>query len=244
MGIEIDRTNHVPIFWQIKQDLHKKILSGFYKVEEQIPSESKLAEKYKVNRLTARSAVTELVNEGLLYRRQGQGTFVCRQRIETGIARLSSFMNDMKEKGYSVFSEVLVKEEKEPSAQMKEYLKIHPGDTVYNIKRLRFANGEPIVLQDAFIPSQYCSGLLDYNFEKVSLYETLKNNYSLDISHASESLEARIADDEQADYLRVSKNSPILFSFRLTMLDDDTPIECVTSLYRSDRYKFEIKLSK
>jgi GntR family transcriptional regulator len=78
----IKKGSHVPVYWQIKEDLYSQIISGQLKPNERIPSEPKLAKKYNVSRLTARNAVTALVNDGYLSRVQGQGTFVKQPRVE------------------------------------------------------------------------------------------------------------------------------------------------------------------
>ncbi|MEW5815892.1 MAG: GntR family transcriptional regulator [Spirochaetota bacterium] len=240
--MNIDRNSHVPVYWQIKEDLYKKIVTGVLKTDDQIPSEPKLAEMYNVSRLTARNAVTELVNEGYLYRVHGQGTFVCKPRVETSSSKITSFMEDMTRRGFSVHSKVLIAQVFDPDENIRELLKLSAGDKAYYLRRLRFANAEPIVLQDAFLPCTHCKGLLDENLETESLYDILRNKYNLVISLARESLEARAAEKEQAEYLQIDRGAPILYSKRLTMLKNDIPIEYVTSWYRGDRYIFEIEL--
>ncbi len=240
--MKIDRISHIPFYLQIKNDIYNEIINGAVKPDKQILSEPKLAEKYQVNRLTARKAITELVNEGYLYRIHGQGTFVKKTTEDTSSLRVTSFIEDMNKRGIQVESKVLIASKMDPDEKLEDILKLKTGDKVYYIRILRYVNKEPIVLTDVYLPSKLCTGILDQDLEKESLYKILKNQYKLGIINAKETMEALLAKDVFSDLFGIDPGAPVLYSTRLSMLPHNIPIAYSCSWYRGDRYIFEIDL--
>lgn len=236
----IDRESHVPIYLQIKEELLTAILGGELQTGEKILSETKLAEKYRVNRLTARNAVTELVNDGYVSRVHGQGTFVSKRRVEDFQVGLTSFLQDMKLKGYTVRSEVIFAGCIEAAGEISEQLELRPEEEVYRIKRRRFANEDVVVLQDAYILKRRCPDLLGYDFSSDSIYRVLTEEYGLSLSAARESIEACSPEKETCSLLHINGCTPVLYSERKTWLTGGELIEFCRSWYRSDRYIFNI----
>ncbi len=242
--MKIDRKSHVPVYWQIKESILKEITSGKLKPGDKILSEPQLKDKYGVSRLTARSAVTELVNEGYLIRKQGYGTFIQKPRIENSQENFKGFKSDMEDKGFTVSSDILEAAEIDAPELILSSLNLDTDDKVYKIKRLRFANSEPIVIHESYIPSVYCPDLLQFNFEDESLYSVLSGKYKKIIQNATEHLEAISADDETASFLEISKGNPILYITRLSFINDNIPFEFSRSWYRGDRYIFDVHLKR
>ncbi|MGI9861463.1 GntR family transcriptional regulator [Moorella naiadis] len=240
----INPTGPVPVYCQIKQDLLNQILTGTLKPDDRVPSETDLAGTYAVSRMTARHALTELVSEGYLYRVHGKGTFVSRPKIERSYAPLTGFMDDMRARGFRPSSKLLHLEQVVPGPELRNRLKLAPTEKVYQISRLRFANAEPIVIQNSRIPCRLCPGLEFENLEDNSLYSILENRYGFRLYQAQQRLEATQANPEQARLLEVPRFSPLLYVHRLSLLADGTPLEFVESWYRSDRYAFEVTLYK
>ncbi len=240
----IDRKSHVPVYWQIKEDILNEIINGKIKPGEKILSEPQLKDKYGVSRLTARSAVTELVNEGYLVRKQGYGTFVQKPRIENSQENFKGFKYDMEERGFKVSSRVLEAEEIIAPEFMQIPMELTSEDRVFKVKRLRFANKEPIVIHEDYIPSAFCPGLLHFNFEKESLYSVCSNSYNRMILNATEHLEAISADAETASFLGIKNGDPILCIQRISFIEDNIPFEYSRSWYRGDRYIFDVHLKR
>jgi GntR family transcriptional regulator len=241
--MEIDRKSHVPVYWQIKEDLHRQIMQGEILPKERIPSEPKLAESYGVSRLTARNAVTELVNEGYLQRVHGQGTYVTKPKFEESGARFSGFFDTMTRKGYKVSSRVLTVKEIIPDPEVKEQLKLAVGQMVYRIKRLRFAGKEPIGIQDVYLPAERCRGITDIDLENDSIYRFLEEEKLFNLKKAKEKLEAVSADEGNAELLGIRPGDPVLYTRRLTTLSGEIPIEYSRSWYRGDSYVFEVDIT-
>ena len=242
--MKIDRKSHVPVYWQIKESILKEITSGKLKPGDKILSEPQLKEKYGVSRLTARSAVTELVNEGYLVRKQGYGTYIQKPRIENSQERFKGFKSDMEDKGFSVRSEVLESKEISAPEFIQESMELTSEDRVFKVKRLRFANNEPIVIHESYIPPEFCPDLLQFDFSKESLYAVCSNKYKRIIVNATEHLEAISADTETASSLGIKKGDPILFIQRTSYIKDNKPFEYSRSWYRGDRYIFDVHLKR
>src|SRR5258708_39864193 len=103
----IYRNSPLPRYYQLKEIIRERIRSGEWKPGELIPSERELSEQYKISRMTARQAITELVNEGMFYREQGKGTFVSRHKITQQLIRLTGFTEDIKTRGQRPGTKVL-----------------------------------------------------------------------------------------------------------------------------------------
>ncbi len=124
--MEIDPSSRVPAYWQIQEKILKEITDGILKPGDKILSEHQLSNKYKVSRPTARSAVTELVNKGYLYRKQGRGTFVQKPRIENSQENFHGFKADMEARGFTVKSDLLKAYKLSPSSEVQEILQLSP----------------------------------------------------------------------------------------------------------------------
>jgi len=238
----LDKSTHIPMYIQIKDIILDEIRSGKLKPEQQILSESNLAELYGVNRLTARSAITQLVNEGFLVRIHGRGTFVKRPIVESSSSYINNFLQDMMDKGYSVKTELLSGTLLPAPSQIQSELSLQPGEHIFCLRRRRSVNFEYLVVLETYLPATLCPDLLSKDLEGRSLYEILRTDYKLELDTAQESLEARIADSLVAGELSQEIGAPILFSIRRTSLSNGSPIEFTNSWYRGDRYSFEVSL--
>ena len=235
--------SQLPLYIKIKEYLKDQIVSGELLPGEKIPSEPKLAEMFTVSRLTARNAVTELVNENYIYRKHGEGTFVSKPRVETNNLAELSLRQNVLSKGYSIHSTVLSISELAADKELRELLDLRFNEKVFILKRLRYINDIVTVLQESFVPQKFCPDFMSVNWETESLYETITDNGRYQIGKAKETLEAVIGTQEILNCLAITERTPVLYSERLTRLTDNTPVEFVKSWYRSDKYKFEIELN-
>src|SRR5690242_9052151 len=92
----LERSNPLPLYYQLKQVLRQQITAGHLAPHTAIPSEPELVARYRVSRATVRQALTELVHEGLLYRQHGKGTFVCEPRVQQNLSELTSFSEELR----------------------------------------------------------------------------------------------------------------------------------------------------
>lgn len=238
-GIGSRHTSPVPLYEQIKDYLRRNIQAGVFPVNTRIPSERQLAGQFGVNRLTASKAISELIQEGLVYTRVGKGTFVAPPKIDQALRSLTSFTQDMTGRGKVASSRVLYAGLEAADAIVARALAILPGATIAVLHRVRLADDQPIALEKSHLVYALCPAILErYDFSRESLYRVLREVYGLRLTYARQTIEAGIAEHEEIETLEALPGTPILRITRITFDDRDRPVEFVYSSYRGDRYKF------
>lgn len=239
----VDKNSPIPIYHQLEEIIKNKIENKELKPGDMLPSEREYAEKYGISRMTVRQAITNLVNDRLLYRKKGIGTFVMEPKFEHRLQGLTSFTEDMKARGMKAGNRLLHFNTIPADSTLASKLGIQKHDAIYEIKRIRLAENIPMALERTYIPVHLVKGLTE-EIAKSSLYQYVENTLHLKISDAFQVIESAIANEEEAAYLQIPENSPILLMERTTRLDDETALEIVKSSYRADRYKFMIQLER
>lgn len=234
----IFRKSPLPRYYQLKEIMREKIRNGEWLPGDLIPSERELGEQYGISRMTARQAITELVNEGLFYREQGKGTFVSRHKITQQLIRLTGFTEDIRARGQRPGTRVISAEMVAADEMIAERLRIKAGELIFRLRRLRLADDEPLAIETSQLHFQGCERLLEEDLEQNSLYRLLENKYGLPLMEAEQELEAGLAGDKEAELLNISIGSPVLFIRRTTYTDRDQPIEYAKSVYCGSKYTF------
>jgi GntR family transcriptional regulator len=232
----------LPRYYQLKEIIRERIVSGDWTPGSLIPSERELCERYGISRMTARQSITELVNEGLLYREQGKGTYVGRPKIAQQLLRLTGFSEDMQARAQRPGAKVLSAEMWPADETTAERLRIRTGQPIYRLQRLRLADAEPLALETSCISFIGCERMLDNDLERDSLYQLLEVTYDVPPLEAEQEFEADLAGDEEAILLEVLTGSPVLRTRRVTTTRRNQPIEYATSVYRGDKYRFYTRM--
>ena len=240
----IYRNSPVPRYHQLKEILRERIRSGEWKPGDLIPSERELSETYRISRMTARQAVTDLVNEGVFYREQGRGTFVARNKITQQLIHLTGFTEDISARGQQPSTRALAVDMRPADEFTAERLRIAPGTQVACVQRLRLADGEPLAIEVAQLSFPGCERLLEEDLEHQSLYHLLESKYGLPLMEAEQELEAGLAGDEEAALLKIAPGSAVLFTRRVTYTDRNQPIEYARSVYCGAKYTFYTHLKR
>ncbi|WP_236791274.1 GntR family transcriptional regulator [Amycolatopsis sp. GM8] len=223
---------------QLREILRRSI-EGELPPGSPIPSERELAQRYAVSRLTVRSAIGRLVEEGLLTRARGKGTFTAARRMELQLY-LMSFTTDMRRRGLVPTTEVLAKSVEIPPSPHAGALGLADGQPAYRLARLRLADGVPLALERGWYHPGPLPGLLDKDLTK-SLYEQVAQHYDLRFEHARQTVWAEAADRETARLLGIRTGDPLLV-FRRISTTRGEPVEDITSWYRGDRYQVSMQL--
>lgn len=225
----------LPKYYRLKESIRVMIEEQHLAEGDLIPSERELCETHGVSRMTARQAVKELVSEGVLYREQGRGTFVAGPKLRHETARLTSFTQDMQERGMTSSSSVLGVEKEAASPAMAEILGVEPNEQLIRISRVRNAEGRPMALETSYLLYKFGKSILDVDLSQSSLYEELGKR-GLRITSAEQRYEATLVNEYEANYLNIPAGSAALLVERVTLDDNEKPFEYVKSIYRGDRY--------
>ena len=209
---------------------------------DRLPTERELAERFHVSRMTVRRALDRLEVEGRVYRVQGAGTFVAPPSITKSFS-LSSFSEDMRTRGMEPGS-VLIRSDLVPAgARTGHDLKISPGAEVVRIDRLRTADGTPMCLEHVYLPAHLVPGILEEDLER-SLYALMESRYKIRVLEADQSVHSTVLGRHQARLLEVPPLSPALLVERTTFDQRGRRVERATSIYRGDRYSYQLRVRR
>lgn len=237
----------LPKYYILKKNIIDMIDSEEYRENDLIPSERDLIAKYGVSRITVRKAIDDLVNEGYLYRVQGKGTYVKGDKFEQDLFQLTSCTEEINKMGMVPTKKIIDSKIIFADKLRQRRLQLDEGDKVFYLKRVYYADGEPLNLTTAYLPYKLFPGIEKYDFNKESIYKVLEENYEVKIAKATRTLEAVIAHEEVSEYLNMQENTPILLFRGIThgtVCGMDKPIESFKSYYRSDKFKFFINQVK
>lgn len=236
----LDETNPTPLYLQLQQTIEEAVRNGTLKPDAALPGERDLAKQLGISRVTVRKAITGLVKRGVLVQRWGSGTFVAHQmRLEQPLSRLSSFTDDMSARGLSSTAVLLSRSIGPASPDELMALGLSPGDHVSRVNRLRLADGVPLAIEHAVVPSRF---LPDPSAVKQSLYAVLHDQGYLP-SRALQRLHAVLLTEEQAALLQVPALSPALYIERRSFTHGGDIVEFTSSYYRGDAYDFVAELT-
>ena len=142
------KNSKVPWYHQVAETLRESLARGEWRPGDLMPSEQELQRRFEVSRVTIRQAMNLLVNEGLIFRQRGRGTFVAHPTIEQGLARIVSFTEDMARRGFTPGTEMLESELIPASPEIAARLDVMPGEELARIRRLRIADDEPMSIEE------------------------------------------------------------------------------------------------
>jgi GntR family transcriptional regulator len=234
----VDPHSPVPLYYQIYLDLRQMIQRGVLSPGDMLPAEMDICQAYNVGRQTVRQAIARLVDEDLVERFAGRGTFVREQPDHIQFFLDRSFSQQMREMGRVPHSQLLnqglgiVDQDSVPALHTSQ------GKPCLTLERLRLGDAEPICHQTSTVLSGRCPGIEAYDFASQSLYEILATRYNLQINRIDHVVRAVAADGYRADLLNIEEGAPLLFVATTTYLEDGEIIEHTASYYRADRYEY------
>jgi len=231
-------SSNLPLYQRLQRALREAIDRRVLDADDALPPERDLAGEFGVSRITVRKAIDGLVNEGLLVRRQGSGTFV-RGRVEKNFSMLTSFSEDMRARGRSPRSDWLKRSTGTVTPEEALSLRSSPGTPVFRFHRLRFADDAPMSVEYATIVAAYLPSL---DAVETSLYQALERTGNRPV-RALQRLRAVLLTPEQADLLCAKPGDAGLLVERLGFLQDGRAVEFSQSYYRGDTYDFVAELS-
>lgn len=233
----LDKKSNVPLYIQLVQELKEEITQNL-RVGDKLPTEKEMEKKYDVSRMTVRSAIDELQNQGIVSKIQGKGTFVKQNKLVQNLGTIFSWTEEMQLKNYS--TETLEKKIHRiaPSKKIRKELMLTEGESVICVERVRTINDEPIVILVTYLREKYIPGFFEAGFAGESLYKVLESDYNIQLTVADEVISARNCTPIEAVRLNVEEDSAVLNVRRITYLETGAPFEVVDMIARGDKYHY------
>lgn len=231
----VDKRSHRPLYIQVVDYLAGRIHGGDLPTGSRVPSERELAEELAVSRTTARLAVDQLVRIGVVYREQGRGTFVAEPRMR-GVQGFQSFSEDVEARGSKPGSRVIRFGLIRPDPDVQARLRIDAEEAALELVRLRTADGEPIAVQESYLPRNVVPGLEDDDMTDRSLFEVLRERYFVYPAWTEAEVRATFPSTEASELLGIPEGQPVLVVDGLTFTDSFTVVEAVRTTYPSHEF--------
>lgn len=240
----IDRRSKLPYYQQLYEILRGKIARKEWKAGDMIPPESELIETYNVSRSTVRQVLDMLVNEGLIYRERGRGSFIAHLTLEQSMTRIVSFTEDMHQRGFTPGTQVLSARLVPASKDIAERLQVPTGEPLACVERLRLADGEPMSIEESYLVHRYCPDVLLHDHAHQPLREILERDYNLRLVNAKQVIRAIPAPTHLAQLLEIKPHAPVLYIERVSYSQVAIPVEFLRIYYRADRYSLFVELNE
>lgn len=214
------------VYLRIQRDLTVSIAEGEYPPGSRIPSETSLAKRFGVTRMTVRHAVDGLIREGLVTRRHGSGTYVAqRPHAQRALNRLTGFTEDIRSQGRQSTTVELDRTETVPTDHVQDLLELQDGAHVVVLERLRRIDDQPVAFHRVWLPFSLAPELARRSLEGASLYDTLEQEHGIRLTTARQRITAVGASDRQATLLNVDVGAPLIQTERLTRDSNNRPVE-------------------
>lgn len=233
-----------PLHTQIREALRARILDGTYREHAQLPSESELTAKFGVSRITVRHALAHLQREGLIFKVTGKGTFVSKRKAQQDLSRLQGFGEAMHRLGRETFSRVLGHGLLRADPEIAARLEVAAGDTVVELRRLRYLDHAPISLDLSYFPAAIGEQVLRADLASRDVFSILENEVGIALGAAEVSIEAALAEGDIAVALGIQEGAPLLRIERLTTSNDGRPIDFEYLYYRGDAMRYRVHLER
>lgn len=214
--------DHRPVYIQIAETLRARIVSGYY--DDRIDGELPLAGEFKVSRRTIQQALELLVQEGLLVRQHGMGTFINRKGVEKRYKAITSITEGIISQGLKPEFTVLASGPATASDEERAFFRLDPGEPVYRHKRLVAADGRSLAVVETSLNLKLLEGL-ELSHLSQSLYQTLRSQFGRTVIQAEDKYIPSIAAGETARLLGIAEGNPIFLAIRRATDQTGAPIE-------------------
>jgi GntR family transcriptional regulator len=226
----------------VLERLKNQIGAGELAPGERLGAEREIAERLDVSRATVRAALADLERSGAVRRVRGRagGIFVAERKIERDLTSLAGLPAYLRRQGFQSDARVISTATLEADDSIAATLGVPPGALVFEVVRVRLADGDPISLERATLPAEQFPDLLDHSLSG-SLYELLQSQYGLEPGEAEERIEVVAAGTAQARLLGVSPGAPLVAIERTAWSAAGVAFEHSHDLFRGDRVRIVVR---
>jgi len=238
------RAGGIPLYYQLETILRRKIDSGELTRGAVIPSEETLAQEYQVSRVTIRQALSLLVQDGLLIRHRGKGTFVSKTCRVLPASKLSGSLEDLISMGVLTQAKPINVSMRAPGEDARQALELGPEEQVLHIERLRLTDDTPLSYVNNYFPAAIGEKLMKLDLDAKPLLVILEDDLGIEVGEALQTVEATVAEVDVAKLLETRVGDPLLKVKRTVYDVQHRPVEYVSVLYRADKYSFSVRLKR
>jgi GntR family frlABCD operon transcriptional regulator len=237
---KLDNSLHKPLYVQLIESIKEDIKQGKYLKGVQLPSEPEMCKKYGVSRITIRRAISELVNENILFIQQGKGTFVAETKVQRELLALNGFSDFLTRLGDKVDTRILSNMTLTADKKLADELKVKVGSKVLKLQRVQFRNDDPIHMETSFYPLDRFPDLDKHIGESLSMYNLLKNLYNVQPAHDVKVINFAMASQEQSQILKCSPGTVLYAINKIDFDHKNVPIHLSWSLLPTSRVVFTV----
>src|SRR2546425_3935741 len=156
-----------PRYREIEQAIRQRLAR--LKPGAELPSDAQLCEEFAVSRMPARHAMHRLLQDGLVFRVRGRGTFVSEAPTHRRANSLLSFSNEMRRQGRTPSSRLLGRALRAPTREEAARLQLGKNrEKLLWLKRIRLADGHPIALESTRLHRRTATAVLAADLQRES----------------------------------------------------------------------------
>lgn len=236
----------LPLYYQIELNLRQAIETGRYRPGERLPTEGELQRLYGVSRITIRTAIQRLAEDGLVSTQRGRGTYVTAQasqgsQIERNPGHLLAFEEELQRQGAPPEVEVLAIERVGAPNRIANQLEIAEGEEVIRVRRRGLVGGIPLWLEARYLPPTVGADLAEAELGSASVTAHLQTIVGLPVTSSRLRISAAAATTNQAQLLQIQPGEPVLIN-EFAVYAEGRAIEAARAIFRADRYAFAVEV--
>lgn len=237
--MKLNRSSVIPLYRQLETLLRERIGNGEWKENEKIPSENELCLLSGLSRMTVRSVLSELVNEGILFRIQGKGTYVAPRKLKMGSTAYAGIREQLERMGLPTQTSLNAFRQVSASAKVSRMLEIEPESQVQYIQRIRYIREQPVSIHRSYLPLELSRNLDRYDLEGRQLCHILQEHYGLRSKFSTQTLESTRGQKSEAKLLEIRQGDPVLLLEEVNRLENRRIFEFTQVIFRGDLVKLQ-----
>jgi len=235
-----DKLDREKLYMQLTNIMLAKIRAGEWRTGFQIPTEEELCKSFEVSKITVRRAITNLVVEGHLEKKQGKGTFVRQGPPRAGISMKTTLLEGVFQPGEA--SDVSLLDKKVMTSLDEDVIKrIGPviDRDMFYVSRLKSTEGVPVLVNEVYVPMRVCETLTDWDPDGGPLFEYLRENSNMKITRVTQTVEVARPGEAITGLLNIRSSSPCMVVHRLFIAPGDMTVAYSKTTARADRFKLD-----
>ncbi len=235
-SLRLNRTSPVPAYLQIAEAVRDIVLADGMPMGTRLPSSSQLCQQFGVSLMTLREAWDVLARDGLIESHRGRGTFVSSPKVEKTLTEMRGFTEEMILRKKVPETRLLTFNCVPPGLAARHLFGLGEDEQVYQIRRLRLADGMPLAIEEVQMPAKAFPELEQQVGSGGSLYAILAERYGLKLARCIDEISATLPTREQRRLLEIRHPTALLMIRRRSYSESDQAIELTETVYRGDVY--------